>query len=150
VWSFPEAPYDVTLAAMKALARKIAGITRSFTEYAHPLDVNRTLAPEYLKAAAETSRELRLTPPIPKLGTLGTGGPVHAALQHARSGTVSADSHGAGRASPEGVQILAGLHRALPERTIPAGFRTSVEGEGAHGVRAGAVHRAAHRARSGG
>ena len=58
VWSFP-APgcdYDVTLGAMKSLAEKIARITRGYTEYAHPLDVNHALEPEYLKAAAETSR----------------------------------------------------------------------------------------------
>ncbi len=85
VWSFPapNIPYDTTLAAMKALAQKIAGITRSFTEYAHPLDVNHTLAPEYLKAAAETSRELQLALPIPKLCTLVTASPVDAAIHDA-------------------------------------------------------------------
>lgn len=85
VWSFP-APniaYDTTLGAMKALAQKIAGITRSFTEYAHPLDVNHTLGPEYLKAAAETSREMKLALPIPKLCTLVTASPVDAAIHDA-------------------------------------------------------------------
>ena len=63
VWSFPApgVPYDVTLNAMKTLAERIAEITRTFREYAHPLDVNRELEPEYLKAAAETSRQLNLT-----------------------------------------------------------------------------------------
>jgi len=53
VWSFPapDIPYDTTLAAMKSLAQKIARITRSFSGYVHPLDVNHTLEPEYLKAA---------------------------------------------------------------------------------------------------
>ena len=41
------------------------------------------LAPEYLKAAAETSREMGLTPPIPKLCTLVTASPVDAALHDA-------------------------------------------------------------------
>jgi L-alanine-DL-glutamate epimerase-like enolase superfamily enzyme len=85
VWSFPapNIPYNTTLAAMKALAQKIAGITRSFTEYAHPLDVNHTLGPEYLKAAAETSREMKLALPIPKLCTLVTASPVDAAIHDA-------------------------------------------------------------------
>ncbi len=47
VWSFPApgVPYDTTLAAMKALALKIAALTRGFREYAHPLDVNYALDP---------------------------------------------------------------------------------------------------------
>ena len=85
VWSFPapNIPYDTTLAAMKTLAAKIAAITRGFTEYAHPLDVNHALLPEYLKAAAETSREMQLAQPIPKLCTLVTGSPVDAAIHDA-------------------------------------------------------------------
>jgi L-alanine-DL-glutamate epimerase-like enolase superfamily enzyme len=77
VWSFPEpdVPYDTTLGAMKTLAGRIAGITRSYREFAHPLDVNRELEPEYLKAAAETS--------IPKLCTLVTASPIDAALYDA-------------------------------------------------------------------
>jgi L-alanine-DL-glutamate epimerase-like enolase superfamily enzyme len=85
VWSFPapEIGYDTTLAAMKTLADKVARITRDFTEYAHPLDVNHALEPEYLKAAAETSREMQLTRPIPKLCTLVTASPVDAAIHDA-------------------------------------------------------------------
>jgi L-alanine-DL-glutamate epimerase-like enolase superfamily enzyme len=85
VWSFPGpgVPYETTLGAMKALAIRIAGITRKFTDYAHPLDVNHQLEPEYLKAAAETSRELKLTLPIPKLCTLVAASPVDAALHDA-------------------------------------------------------------------
>jgi L-alanine-DL-glutamate epimerase-like enolase superfamily enzyme len=85
VWSFPapNIPYDTTLAAMKTLAAKIADITRAFTEYAHPLDVNHALLPEYLKAAAETGREMKLAQPIPKLCTLVTGSPVDAAIHDA-------------------------------------------------------------------
>ncbi len=85
VWSFP-APnvgYDVTLGAMKALAEKIAGITRGFTEYAHPLDVNHALEPEYVKAGAEVTRELKLPLPVPKLCVLVTASPVDAAIHDA-------------------------------------------------------------------
>ena len=85
VWSFPAAdiPYDITLAAMKSLAAKIARLTQDFRGFAHPLDVNRALEPEYLKAAAETSREMNLPSPIPKLCTLVTASPVDAALHDA-------------------------------------------------------------------
>ncbi len=85
VWSFPspDIPYETTLAAMKSLAAKIARLTQSFSEHAHPLDINRALEPEYLRAAAETSREMRLSRPIPKLCTLVTASPVDAALHDA-------------------------------------------------------------------
>jgi L-alanine-DL-glutamate epimerase-like enolase superfamily enzyme len=85
VWSFPSPniPYDTTLAAMKTLAAKIADTTRGFSEYAHPLDVNHALLPEYLKAAAATSREMQLAQPIPKLCTLVTASPVDAAIHDA-------------------------------------------------------------------
>lgn len=85
VWSFPapDIPYDSTLAAMKTLAGKIAALTRDFREYAHPLDVNYALEPEYLKAAAETTRELKLPLPVPKLCTLVTASPVDAAIHDA-------------------------------------------------------------------
>ena len=85
VWSFPapNVPYDVTLGAMKALAEKVARITRGFTEYAHPLDINHTLEPEYLKAAAEVTRELKLPLPVPKLCVLVTASPFDAAIHDA-------------------------------------------------------------------
>jgi len=85
IWSFPapEIPYDTTLAAMKALAERIAALTRDFREYAHPLDVDHALEPEYLKAAAETTRQLKLSRPIPKLCTLVTASPVDAAIHDA-------------------------------------------------------------------
>src|SRR5205823_12776084 len=81
VWSFPapNVPYETTLGAMKTLAERIARITRSFTEYAHPLDVNHALEPEYLKAAAE----IAISPPVPKLCTLVTASPIDAAIHDA-------------------------------------------------------------------
>src|SRR5688572_17539129 len=67
VWSFPSKtiPFEGTLQAMKALAPKIAAITRAFTESAHPIEINHQLEPEYLKAAADISMELKLATPIP-------------------------------------------------------------------------------------
>jgi L-alanine-DL-glutamate epimerase-like enolase superfamily enzyme len=85
VWSFPapDIPYDTTLAAMKTLAQKIVRITKSFRDYAHPLDINIALEQEYLKAATETSREMNLPRPIPKLCTLVTASPVDATIHDA-------------------------------------------------------------------
>jgi L-alanine-DL-glutamate epimerase-like enolase superfamily enzyme len=85
VWSFPapDIPYDTTLGAMKTLAVKLGKITRAFTEYAHPLDINQALEPAYLKAASETSREMNLAHAIPKLCTLVTASPIDAAVHDA-------------------------------------------------------------------
>ncbi len=85
VWSFPspDIPYETTLFAMRSLALKIARRARDYTAFAHPLDMNHELLPEYLKAAAETSTEMRLPQPIPKLCTLVTASPVDAALHDA-------------------------------------------------------------------
>jgi L-alanine-DL-glutamate epimerase-like enolase superfamily enzyme len=85
VWSFPsrEMPYDITLGAMKTLAARIAKITGDCRESGHPLDLNLLLEPEWLKAAAEVSTELKLAAPIPKLCTLVTASPFDAALHDA-------------------------------------------------------------------
>ena len=81
MWSFPvvDIPYETTLNAMKTLAGKIERITRSYPGYAHPMDINVTLEPEYLKAAAE----IKLAHPIPKLCTIVTASPFDAALHDA-------------------------------------------------------------------
>jgi L-alanine-DL-glutamate epimerase-like enolase superfamily enzyme len=85
VWSYPApgVPYETTLDAMKALAARIAPINKAYREFGHPLDVNHTLEPEYLKAAAEISKERGLAFPIPKLCTLVTASPFDAALHDA-------------------------------------------------------------------
>lgn len=85
IWSFPShtMPYETTLAAMKALAGRISKITTAYKEPAHPVDINVALEPEYLKAAAEVSREMALQEPIPKLCTLVTASPFDAAIHDA-------------------------------------------------------------------
>jgi L-alanine-DL-glutamate epimerase-like enolase superfamily enzyme len=84
-WAFPSStmPYDKTLGAMRALAARITNITASYKEPGHPVDVNWALEPEYLRAAAEVSKELALDTPIPKLCTLVTASPFDAALHDA-------------------------------------------------------------------
>jgi L-alanine-DL-glutamate epimerase-like enolase superfamily enzyme len=85
VWSFPSRvmSYEVTLAAMKRLAERISKITASCKESGHPVDINVTLEPTYLEAAAEVSKELKLAEPIPKLCTLVTASPFDAAVHDA-------------------------------------------------------------------
>jgi L-alanine-DL-glutamate epimerase-like enolase superfamily enzyme len=85
VWSFPSRAldYNATLGAMKALAERIAKLTNGYREYGHPIELNFQLEPEYLKAAAAVSEELKLTQPIPTLCTLVTASAFDAALHDA-------------------------------------------------------------------
>ena len=83
VWSFPSKKlnYDQTLDAMRKVSARMAKITTGEREWGHPIDLNRTLEPQYLAAAAEISATL--AQPIPKLCTLVTGSPFDAALHDA-------------------------------------------------------------------
>src|SRR4051794_3532703 len=85
VWSFPSKvmAYDTTLGAMKALAERVCKITAAYRGNAHPIDINRDLEPDYLRAAAEVSQQLKLADPIPKLCTLVTASPFDAAIHDA-------------------------------------------------------------------
>ena len=85
VWSFPSRtlPYDKTLDAMKELAKRLGPLTASYKDYAHPIDINTALEPEYLKAAVAVSRELALPTAIPKLCTLVTASAFDAAIHDA-------------------------------------------------------------------
>jgi L-alanine-DL-glutamate epimerase-like enolase superfamily enzyme len=85
MWSFPSPRlgYDGTLAAMKALAARIAKITESYREAGHPVEIDLALEPAYLAAGASVSRELALAEPLPKLATLVTASPFGAALHDA-------------------------------------------------------------------
>jgi L-alanine-DL-glutamate epimerase-like enolase superfamily enzyme len=85
IWSFPSRvmTYGQTLGAMKALAERINGLTRSYREYGHPIDLNFALEPYYLNAAVEVSRDSHLAEPIPKLCTLVTASPFDGALHDA-------------------------------------------------------------------
>lgn len=84
-WAFPsrEMSYDTTLGAMRALAERVAKLTRDYKDYGHPLDINTALEPEYLKAAAQVSQELKLAAPIPHLCTLVTMSAFDAAIHDA-------------------------------------------------------------------
>jgi L-alanine-DL-glutamate epimerase-like enolase superfamily enzyme len=84
-WSFLSqvVTYDQSLEGMKQLAGKVRTITAGYTRPSHPIDINHELEPEYLKAAAEVSRTLKLAEPIPKLCTQVTASAFDAALHDA-------------------------------------------------------------------
>ena len=81
-WAFPSKAltYAETLEAVKAHAAKIRTITAGYGEAGHPVEINHSLEPEYLKAAIEVERERKLPVPIPKLCTLLAASPFDAAL----------------------------------------------------------------------
>jgi L-alanine-DL-glutamate epimerase-like enolase superfamily enzyme len=84
-WSFPSKrlSYDTTLEAMKRLAERIRKITADYKEPGHPIDINRALEPEYLRAAADVTGEMSLDQPVPRLCTLVTASPFDAAIHDA-------------------------------------------------------------------
>lgn len=84
-WAFPShvMGYGVTLGAMKSRAERLNKIINGYKETGHPLDAFVALEPEFLKAAEEVSRELKLAAPIPKLCTLVTASAFDAAIHDA-------------------------------------------------------------------
>lgn len=84
-WGFPSKtiPFETRFDAMKSLAARIEKITTGYGKPGHPIDINFTLQPEYLKAASEVSKEMHLSKAIPKLCTLVTASPFDAALHDA-------------------------------------------------------------------
>jgi len=76
VWSFPSKTlaYDDTLARMRTLAAELRRLTAACSDYGHPIELNHTLEPAWLRAAG---------PDIPKLCTLVTASPFDAALHDA-------------------------------------------------------------------
>jgi len=85
MWAFPSPTmsYDTTLGAMKELAARIDRVTAQCKEVGHPLDLNLVLEPQYLAAAADVSRDLKLDQPIPKLCMLVVASPFDAAIHDA-------------------------------------------------------------------
>lgn len=82
-WSFPAAPQDVGLGAMRALADELRNVTAACDERGHPLDITRALDPAYLRAAESVSRARALEVPIPKLCTLVVSSAFDAAVHDA-------------------------------------------------------------------
>ena len=82
VWSFPSRVlgYDRTLEAMKRLAGSIARLVKEYGAAGHPIEINHQLEPAYFRAGDETTRELSLAEPVPKLCTLVVASAFDAAL----------------------------------------------------------------------
>ena len=85
VWAFPtkQMPYETTLAAMKAVVERIAGVMGQCQEFGHPIDVTHLLEPEFHKAAGQVGQQLQLSEPVPPLATLVRADPFDAALHDA-------------------------------------------------------------------
>jgi L-alanine-DL-glutamate epimerase-like enolase superfamily enzyme len=85
VWSFPSRilSYEDTLDAMKALVERIDRLTADCKETGHPIDLTHALEPEYHKAAAAVTKDMRLEEPIPPLCTLVAASAFDAALHDA-------------------------------------------------------------------
>jgi L-alanine-DL-glutamate epimerase-like enolase superfamily enzyme len=85
VWAFPSRRlgYDQTLAAMRAVAERVALLTADCTEIGHPIDLNHALEPEYLRAGDAVTRDLGLPEPVPALATLVAASPFDAAVHDA-------------------------------------------------------------------
>jgi L-alanine-DL-glutamate epimerase-like enolase superfamily enzyme len=85
VWAFPskQLGYADTLAAMLAVADRVARTTGDCSEAGHPIDLNHVLEPAYFRAADEVSSRRQLPEPIPKLVTLVVASAFDAAIHDA-------------------------------------------------------------------
>jgi L-alanine-DL-glutamate epimerase-like enolase superfamily enzyme len=85
VWAFPSRTlkYEETLRAMKSLVERLARLTGAYKEAGHPIDLTWALEPQYLQAAQEVTKTLKLAEPIPVLATLVCASPFDAALHDA-------------------------------------------------------------------
>ncbi len=82
-WAFPAAPQETGLGAMMALAGELRAQTAACDEAGHPIDLFRSLEPQYLRAAVDVSRARGLAVPIPKLCTLVVASAFDAAIHDA-------------------------------------------------------------------
>ncbi|HUR58609.1 MAG TPA: hypothetical protein VM029_12930, partial [Opitutaceae bacterium] len=59
-WPSPAMDNEQTLGAMKALAARCAQICQAYSEFGHPIDLGVHLEEEFLAAAADLSRTMKL------------------------------------------------------------------------------------------
>ncbi len=85
VWSFPSRrlSYDDTLNAMKTLAQRIHTALLDSQLWGHPIVLAHTLEPHFEKIAVETTRDLNLVEPIPRLCTMVVASAFDAAVHDA-------------------------------------------------------------------
>ncbi len=79
-WAFPAASHEVGLEALRALADRLAVVTRGCDVRGHALDLGMALEPAYTRASQQLSGELQLPAPIPPLATLVVGSAFDAAI----------------------------------------------------------------------
>lgn len=82
-WKTQRYGYEETLNVMKTLAARARGITASYRDFAHPIEINADLEPAWLRDAVALGQEMQLEEGIPKLCTLVTTSPFDAALHDA-------------------------------------------------------------------
>src|SRR5262245_33820039 len=84
-WSFPSKKVAAhqTVAAMELLAEKVKQSLPALGLCAHPVELSHGIEPIALQLADETSREMGLTEPIPRLCTLVVASPFDAAIHDA-------------------------------------------------------------------
>jgi L-alanine-DL-glutamate epimerase-like enolase superfamily enzyme len=82
-WAFPAATQEAGLGAMIALAGELRALTAGCDESGHPIDLFRSLEPQYLRASADVSRARGLAVPMPKLCTLVVASAFDAAIHDA-------------------------------------------------------------------
>jgi len=85
VWSFPskKVPADRTAQCMEVLVEKIARRLPGLDDAAHPVELGHRWEPEWVRLAADVTRELGLADPIPVLCALVCASPFDAALHDA-------------------------------------------------------------------
>lgn len=85
VWSYPtkKVPADQTLKAMELMAGKILKKWTDIDAYAHPVELGHLFEPEIFKICEETTKELGLADPVPRLCGLVTGSSFDAAIHDA-------------------------------------------------------------------
>lgn len=84
-WSFPskKVAADRTLAAMQALAAKIAQWMPEFGDAGHPVELGHRWESSWFRLASDVSKELALEEPLPRLAALVVASPFDAALHDA-------------------------------------------------------------------
>jgi L-alanine-DL-glutamate epimerase-like enolase superfamily enzyme len=95
VWAWPSSAVatEQTLAAMRALARKLERLVRSYRGAGHPLDVTHDWSSQYGSLAAEVVREQNLPEPMPVLAQLVAASPFEAAIHDAQGKALGENSY---------------------------------------------------------
>lgn len=94
-WAWPSAQVtsDQTLAAMLALAQRLAHLPDELPVWGHPLEITERWASEYDRLAQAVTRQMGLPEPMPRLAQLVAASPLEAAVHDAYGKTLGANSY---------------------------------------------------------